>query len=71
MAGALPLGALLALLLVEVINWRAFGWSIAFAWPWADIALIGAAALATGLLAGLFPLTLARRLSLSAGLRRT
>ena len=68
-AAALPLGALLALLLVEVVNWRSFGWSIPFAWPWGDIGLIAAAATVTGLLAGLFPLFLARRQSLSAGLR--
>jgi putative ABC transport system permease protein len=69
-AAALPLGALLAFILVDVINRRAFGWSIALAWPWAEILYIVGAALASGLVAGLFPLAATRRRPLAQALRR-
>ncbi len=52
---ALPLGVLLALMLVKVINRRSFGWSMSFE---VDPALLGNAlvlSLAAALLAGLYP----------------
>ncbi|MDH3411554.1 MAG: FtsX-like permease family protein [Gammaproteobacteria bacterium] len=52
---ALPLGVLLSLMLVEVINRRSFGWSMSFE---VDPALLGnalALSLCAALLAGLYP----------------
>jgi len=64
---ALPLGLGLAVLLIEVINRRSFGWSMQLSLPWAQIATaIGVSTLAA-LLAAAWP---ARRgLNLSAALR--
>ncbi|NKB72522.1 MAG: FtsX-like permease family protein [Candidatus Latescibacteria bacterium] len=66
---AVPTGAALALLLTEVVNWRAFGWSIRFFWPWAPVLSTGALTLAAGLLAALAPYLLARRQSIAQALR--
>ena len=52
---SLPLGALLAALMVHVINRRSFGWSMEIAWtarPFVEAMLL---ALGAALLAGLIP----------------
>ena len=66
---AVPVGALLAWLLVAVINLRSFGWTIRLSWPWAEVLSVGGLALLAGLLAALAPWLLARRTSISTALR--
>lgn len=66
---ALPLGAVLAWILVHVINLRSYGWSIAYAWPWAPVLGTCALAVAAGLCATLVPWALARRQSIAGALR--
>ncbi len=52
---ALPLGALLASLLVHVINSRSFGWSLELSIPPASLLEALLLALAAALLSGLYP----------------
>jgi putative ABC transport system permease protein len=52
---ALPLGALMALVLVHVINRRAFGWGMEFHLPPEALVQTMLVALASALLAGLYP----------------
>jgi len=66
---ALPLGAVLAWILIHVINLRCFGWTIPFNWPWGPVLATCALSTLAGLSASLLPLFFARRLSISAALR--
>ena len=66
---ALPLGALLAWVLLQVVNLRSFGWTIAFAWPWGMVLLTCALVTLASLIATLVPLALASRHSIAAALR--
>jgi len=53
-AGA-GLGVLLALVLVYVVNFQSFGWTIHLAIPWTSLLQMAALVIATTLLAGLYP----------------
>jgi putative ABC transport system permease protein len=66
---ALPLGALLAWLLIAVVNLRAFGWTLHFAWPWGSVLLTCGLAVLAGLIATLVPLALVRRQRIALDLR--
>jgi putative ABC transport system permease protein len=71
-AGALslPLGALLALILVDVINVRSFGWTMRLAFdPWL-FAQAFALSVGAALLASVYPLLRLRRRSLAEALRQ-
>ena len=63
------LGPVLALLLIHVINIRAFGWTIQFAMNAEIFIRVGVLALLISALAGFYPSLHARRLSISAALR--
>lgn len=66
---AVPVGAILAWLLVAVVNLRSFGWTIRLSWPWEDVAAVCGLALLAGLVASLAPWLLARRTSIATALR--
>lgn len=66
---ALPLGAAMAWLLIEVINRRAFGWSMALELPSGQIAVAVALAVISALIAGWLPARRAARLRLASTLR--
>lgn len=66
---ALPVGAALSWLLVDVVNVRSFGWGIRLWWPVGDIAQVVLLALAAGVLASLAPWLLARRVDIASALR--
>jgi putative ABC transport system permease protein len=66
---ALPLGALLAWILIHVVNLRAFGWSIPMTWSWGSTLGTAALAVAAALASTLLPLWAARRQSLAEALR--
>ena len=66
---AIPAGLLSALLLIEVINRRAFGWHIDFHWSANDVLQTLALALAAALLAGLYPAWRSSRLVIAASIR--
>lgn len=52
---ALPLGILLAAVLVFIINKRSFGWSMQFTLPWEQLLVTLALGLVTGAAAALYP----------------
>jgi putative ABC transport system permease protein len=52
---AIPLGILMASVLVYIINKRSFGWSMQFTLPWEQLAVTLALGLAAGALAALYP----------------
>ncbi|MCU7833116.1 MAG: FtsX-like permease family protein [gamma proteobacterium symbiont of Lucinoma myriamae] len=52
---AMPMGIVLAYLLIEVINYRSFGWSIQFILPWMEFAMAGGLAILTAFLAAVYP----------------
>ncbi len=66
---ALPIGVILALVLIAVINVRSFGWTMALTLPPGEFAQAFAVALAAALLAGLYPAWRIGRLAVSAALR--
>lgn len=66
---ALPLGAVLAWILITVVNQRAFGWSLPYHWPGADVLWTCLLALGAGLIATIAPWRAARRQSLAQILR--
>jgi putative ABC transport system permease protein len=68
-AAAIPTGLLAALLLIEVINRRAFGWHIDFHWSAGDVMQTVALALAAALLAGLYPAWRSSRVAIAASMR--
>jgi putative ABC transport system permease protein len=63
------LGPALALLLINVINVRAFGWTIFFTIHADVFVRVGILALLMSALAGLYPALRARTLSISSALR--
>lgn len=66
---SLPLGYLLAWILVHFVNLRAFGWTILLDWPWDSVLLTCTLAVASGLSATLVPMALLRRQSIALALR--
>lgn len=66
---AIPLGVMLAALLIRVVNRRSFGWSMPLELPWGQIAFALALALVASLVAGLLPARRAARMPLAATLR--
>lgn len=68
-AVAVPTGAIAAVVLIEVINRRAFGWRIDYFWTGPEIAATLAAALGAALLAGLYPAWRSSRASIAAHIR--
>jgi putative ABC transport system permease protein len=68
-AGAIPLGVVLAALLVYVINERSFGWTMRFHLAAGPLLAGMTLAVAAALLAGLYPAVRARRGDLAAALR--
>ncbi len=66
---SLPLGAILAWVLIDVVNLRSFGWTITFRWPWDSVLLTCLFALGAACLATLVPWVLARRQSIALALR--
>jgi putative ABC transport system permease protein len=68
-AAAIPTGVLAALLLIEVINRRAFGWHIDFHWNAGEVMQTVALALGAALLAGLYPAWRSSRVVIAASMR--
>jgi putative ABC transport system permease protein len=66
---ALPLGIGLAVLLIEVINRRSFGWSMQLQLPWDQLLAAIAIAVVSAMLAGTWPARQQRRSSLARQLR--
>ncbi|TXK65988.1 FtsX-like permease family protein [Alkalisalibacterium limincola] len=66
---AIPLGVMLAALLIRVINRRSFGWSMPLELPLGQIAFAVGLALAASLVAGLLPARRAARMPLAPTLR--
>lgn len=66
---AVPIGTVLAVLLVHVINRRAFGWSMDFVITPAPLAMGVALAVLAALLAGIYPALRAARVGLAGALR--
>tara|TARA_B100001750_G_C15070031_1_gene380700 strand:- start:262 stop:486 length:225 start_codon:yes stop_codon:yes gene_type:complete len=66
---AVPLGIVMAVLLVFIINQRSFGWSMDLLVQPAPLLLGVAVAIAAALLAGIYPATRAGRRSVSTQLR--
>ncbi len=66
---AIPLGAILAWILISVVNLRAFGWSLPFHWPLSEIALTCSLALGAGLVASFIPFKAVKNQSLAQILR--
>jgi putative ABC transport system permease protein len=66
---AIPIGAALALLLVDVINRRSFGWSMDFVFTPGALASGLLLAVSAALLAGIYPAWRASRIELGAALR--
>lgn len=68
-AVAVPAGLLAAVVLIEVINVRAFGWHIDFHWDVAGVARTVLIAIAAACVAGLYPAWRSARAALAAGMR--
>jgi putative ABC transport system permease protein len=66
---SIPLGIVMAKLLIDVINRRSFGWGMELTVNAPPIALGFALAVAAALLAGIYPAYHVSRLSVAAGLR--
>lgn len=66
---ALPIGIVLAVVLIEVINVRSFGWSMALQISLGDFVLAIGVALGAALLAGIYPALKLSRLSAIQALR--
>jgi putative ABC transport system permease protein len=66
---ATPTGILAALLLIEVINRRAFGWQIQFHWSAGEVLQTVALALVAALLAGLYPAWRSSRVVIATSMR--
>lgn len=62
----LAVGLLLSLVLVFVINYQSFGWTIQFHVPWAFLAQMSAAIVLATALSGLYPARLASRIYVAA-----
>ncbi|MDH4381355.1 MAG: ABC transporter permease [Gammaproteobacteria bacterium] len=68
-SGALPLAGLLAAVLIDVINLRSFGWSMALVVPWGALAHAWLLAMGAALLAGVYPAWCATRAAPAAVMR--
>jgi len=66
---ALPLGVLMAVVLVHVINKRSFGWSMQFSLPWEQLAITIVLGLLAGAAAALYPAWRMNRRVLTGALR--
>jgi putative ABC transport system permease protein len=66
---AIPTGVLAALVLIDVINRRAFGWHIDFHWSSGEVAQTVALAFFAALLAGLYPAWRSSRVAIAASMR--
>jgi len=66
---ALPVGVALALLLIDVINVRSFGWTMSLHLPWAGLVSVWLSALAAALVAGVYPALVATRRTPASVLR--
>jgi putative ABC transport system permease protein len=66
---AIPIGTVLALLLVDVINRRSFGWSMDFVLAPGTLVSGLLLAVSAALLAGIYPSWRASRIELGAALR--
>jgi putative ABC transport system permease protein len=66
---AIPTGVLAALILIHVINRRAFGWHIDFHWSSVEVAQTVALALGAALLAGLYPAWRSARVAIATSMR--
>lgn len=52
---AMPMGIALAYLLIEVINYRSFGWSMQFILPWSEFVIAAGLAILSAFLAAIYP----------------
>ncbi|MBN2472821.1 MAG: ABC transporter permease, partial [Anaerolineae bacterium] len=66
---AAPIGLALALVLIEVINVRSFGWSMTVAFTPGEFAQAFAISLIAALLAGIYPAWRLGRMQVTEGLR--
>ncbi len=66
---AMPLGVIMAAVLVHVINQRSFGWSMQFTVPGEPLAVTLALGLSAGVAAALYPAWRMNRRTLPAALR--
>jgi putative ABC transport system permease protein len=66
---AMPMGVVMADVLIDVINRRSFGWSIQFYWAWETFLQAFALGILSALVAGLYPAWRAARLQPANGLR--
>ncbi len=66
---SLPLGYVLAWILIDVVNLRSFGWTFDMQWPWGPVLFTASLAALAGLSATIVPLTLVRRQSIAKSLR--
>ena len=73
MAGllALPIGIGLAVLLIDVINRRSFGWSMQLQLPWDQLLTAIGVAVVSAMLAGTLPARTQRRKTLAQQLRES
>ncbi len=65
-----PTGFLLALILVYIINLRSFGWTIRLELEWTTFAQAMLVALASALLAAIYPMLRMRRIEIAAAVRQ-
>ncbi len=66
---AVPVGLGLALLLIDVIDVRSFGWTMSVHWPWTALASVWVSALVAALVAGVYPALVATRRAPASVLR--
>ncbi len=66
---AMPVGLGLALLLIDVINVRSFGWTMSVHWPWTALVSVWVSALVAALVAGVHPAVVASRRAPASVLR--
>ncbi len=52
---AMPMGIILAYLLIEVINYRSFGWSMQFILPWTEFVMAAGLAIMAAFIAAIYP----------------
>jgi putative ABC transport system permease protein len=65
---AMPTGLLLAMLLIEVIDERSFGWTIQLEWQWLPFVQALIVGVGASLAAAVYPTARLRRLSLAQAL---
>lgn len=66
---AIPLGLMLATLLIRVVNLRSFGWSMPLVVPWTQVAIAVGLALLASLVAAALPARRVARMPLAARMR--